>query len=157
MCLLKNKNNSYIDYTTTTLSHHLNYHLSENSAIKQDFIIKHSNSTNQLTFSNVRKILTDNSIIIYKSNNKKWLHILAVWRSRDELISDVLLWTPTYGRAKSRTTSLNIRTAAMWGIRDVALKTCRKRWTIGRSGERGSGISKLAAWHDDDDDDDDKS
>ena len=22
------------------------------------------------------------------------------WRSRDELISDVLLWTPTYGRAK---------------------------------------------------------
>ena len=24
------------------------------------------------------------------------------WRSRDELISDVLLWTPTYGRAKAR-------------------------------------------------------
>ena len=23
------------------------------------------------------------------------------WRSRDELISDVLLWTPTYGRAKT--------------------------------------------------------
>ena len=35
------------------------------------------------------------------------------WRSRDELISDVLLWTPTYGRAKNRTTSLNIHTAAM--------------------------------------------
>ena len=40
-------------------------------------------------------------------------------------------------------------------IRDVAQKTCRKRWTIGRSGERGSGISVLAARHDDDDDDDD--
>ena len=26
---------------------------------------------------------------------------------------------------------------------------------IGRSGERGSGISVPAAWHDDDDDDDD--
>ena len=26
-------------------------------------------------------------------------------------------------------------------IRDVALKTCQKRWMIGRSGERGSGIS----------------
>ena len=38
-------------------------------------------------------------------------------------------------------------------IRDVALKTCRRRWTIGRSGERGSGISVLAARHDDDDDD----
>ena len=39
-------------------------------------------------------------------------------------------------------------------IRDVALKTCQRRWTIGRSGKRGSGISVLAAWHDDDDDDD---
>ena len=40
-------------------------------------------------------------------------------------------------------------------IRDVALKTCRKRWTIGIGGERGSGISMLIARHDDDDDDDD--
>ena len=37
-------------------------------------------------------------------------------------------------------------------IRDVALKTCQKRWTIGRSGERGSGISLPAARHDEDDD-----
>ena len=37
-------------------------------------------------------------------------------------------------------------------IRDVALKTCQRRWMIGRSGERGSGISVLAARHDDDDD-----
>ena len=35
-------------------------------------------------------------------------------------------------------------------IRDVALKTYQRRWTIGRSGERGSGISVLAARHDDD-------
>ena len=33
-------------------------------------------------------------------------------------------------------------------IRDVALKICRRRWTIGRSGERGPGISVLAARHD---------
>ena len=38
-------------------------------------------------------------------------------------------------------------------IRDVVLKTCLGRWTIGRSGERGSGISVLPARHDDDDDD----
>ena len=37
-------------------------------------------------------------------------------------------------------------------IRDVVLKICRKRWIIGRSGERGSGISVLVARHDDDDD-----
>ena len=36
---------------------------------------------------------------------------------------------------------------------DVTLKTCRRRWMIGRSGERWSGISVLAARHDDDDDD----
>ena len=36
---------------------------------------------------------------------------------------------------------------------DVTLKTCQRRWIIGRSGERGSGISVLAARHDDDDDD----
>ena len=35
-------------------------------------------------------------------------------------------------------------------IWDVAPKTCQRRWTIGRSGERGSGISVLAAWYDDD-------
>ena len=35
---------------------------------------------------------------------------------------------------------------------DVTLKTCRRRWMIGRSGERGSGISMLAAQHDHDDD-----
>ena len=39
-------------------------------------------------------------------------------------------------------------------IRDVALKTCQKQWMIGRSGEKGSGISVLAARHDDDEDDD---
>ena len=35
-------------------------------------------------------------------------------------------------------------------IRDVTLKTCQKRWIIGRSDERGSGISLLAARLDDD-------
>ena len=29
-------------------------------------------------------------------------HAGHCWRSRNELISDVLLWTPTYGRAKAR-------------------------------------------------------
>ena len=37
-------------------------------------------------------------------------------------------------------------------IRDVVLKTYQGRWTIGRSGERGSGISVLPARYDDDDD-----
>ena len=40
-------------------------------------------------------------------------------------------------------------------IRDVAPKTYRKQWTIGRCGERRSRISVLMARLDDDDDDDD--
>ena len=79
-------------------------------------------------------------------------HAGHCWKSRDELISDLLQWIPTYGRAKAgrpaRTYSSYVR------IRDVALKTCQRRWTIGRSGERGSGISVLVALHDDDEDND---
>ena len=37
-------------------------------------------------------------------------------------------------------------------IRVVVLKIYLGWWTIGRSGERGSGISVLPAWYDDDDD-----
>ena len=75
------------------------------------------------------------------------------WRIRDELISDVLLWTSTHGRAKAgRPARTYIQ--QLLRIQDVVQKTCRRRWTIGKSGERGSGISVLPARHDDDDDDD---
>ena len=36
-------------------------------------------------------------------------------------------------------------------IQDVVQKTCLRRWTIGKSGERGSGISVLPARYDADD------
>ena len=39
------------------------------------------------------------------------------------------------------------------GIRGVAMRICRKRWTTRRGGERGSRISVLMARQDDDDDD----
>ena len=75
-------------------------------------------------------------------------HAGHCWRSRDELIRDVLLWTPTQQNDQhEHTFSSYVR------IRDVVLKTCLGRGTIGRSGERGSVISVLPAWHDDDDDD----
>ena len=72
----ENQNNFYIGYTTTTLSRCLTYYLSENSITKQHLIIKCNNSTNQLTSFDVKKILTGNTIIIYKNNNKKQLQIL---------------------------------------------------------------------------------
>ena len=148
-------------------------------------------------------------------------HAGHCWRSRDELISDVLLWTPTYGRTKAgrraRTyiqqlcedtgcspedlpEAMNDREKWRKRVRDIRaggttwwwwcksafysiiywyiyiyiyiyislwntmnryllthttykqmLNICRRRWTIGKSGERGSGISVLPARHDDDD------
>ena len=42
-------------------------------------------------------------------------HAGYCWRSRDELISDVLLWTPYTWPCESRTTSTNIHSATMWG------------------------------------------
>ena len=82
-------------------------------------------------------------------------HAGHCWRSRNEVISDVLLWTPSYGRAKTgRTSRTYIRRLCVDEIRDIALRTCQKRWTIRRGGEIGSGISMLMPWHDDDDDDD---
>ena len=72
-------------------------------------------------------------------------HVGHCWRCRDELISDVLQWTPIYGRAKAGRPARTY----IQHLCDVAQKTSQRRWTIGKSGERGSGISVLAA-HDDD-------
>ena len=79
-------------------------------------------------------------------------HVGHYWRSREELIRDVPLWTLTYGRAKQDDQLEHIYTSYV-RIRDVAQNTCQRRWTVGRSDERGSEISVQAARHDDDDDD----
>ena len=79
-------------------------------------------------------------------------HAGHCWRSRDELISNILLWTPTYDWAKQED-QLEHTYSSYVKVRDVVQKTCRRRWTIGKSGERGSGIFVRAAQHDDDDDD----
>ena len=74
-------------------------------------------------------------------------HAGHCWRSRDELISNVLLWTPTYGRAKAGRPT---RTYIQQLCEDTGCSPEDLRWVIGRSGEIGSGISVLAARHDDD-------
>ena len=68
------------------------------------------------------------------------------WRSRDELISDVLPWTPS----QKQDVQLEPTCSSSVPIRDVAMRCHRKQWTIGKCGERGSGISVLIAWYDDD-------
>ena len=78
-------------------------------------------------------------------------HAGHCWRSRDELISDVLLWTPHMAEQKQQD-QLEHTYSSYVRIWDVALRTCQRWWTIGKSGESGSGISMLVARHDDDDD-----
>ena len=78
-------------------------------------------------------------------------HAGHCWRSRGELISDVLLWTPTYGRAKAGRPARTYIKQLCEGM-----GCSRKRWTIGESVKRRSGISMLVARQDDDDDDDDE-
>ena len=77
-------------------------------------------------------------------------HAGHCWRSRDDLISDVLLYMAVQKQddQHEHTFSNYMR------IRDVVQKTCLRRWTIGESGKRGSGISVLPAQQYDDDDDD---
>ena len=50
------------------------------------------------------------------------------WRSKDGFISDVLLWTPAYGQAKAGQPDRTYIQQYV-SIRDVALKTCQRRWT----------------------------
>ena len=77
-------------------------------------------------------------------------HTGHCWRSKDEPISDVLLWTPAYGRAKAgRPAWTNIQ--QLCEDTGCSPEDLPEAWTIGRSGERGSGISVLAARCDDDD------
>ena len=67
-------------------------------------------------------------------------HAGLCWRSRDELISDVLLWTPTYGRAKAgrpaRTYIQQLCEDTGWSPEDQPeAMNDRKKW-----GERVSDI-----------------
>ena len=73
-------------------------------------------------------------------------HAGHCWRSRDVLISDLL---PHMAEQK-QDDQLEHTYSSYVKIRDVALKTCLGRWTIGRSGERESRISVQTTRHDDD-------
>ena len=68
------------------------------------------------------------------------------WRSKDELISDVLLMTPTYGQVKSRTTSSNLHTAVMWGHRMKPWRPARGDEWLGEVAREGQGYPTWWWW-----------
>ena len=75
-------------------------------------------------------------------------HAGHCWRSWDELISDIFLWTPSDGRAESgrpaRTYIQQLCVDSGYSLEDL-----RKRWTLETDGDRSSRGSLLEAWHDD--------
>ena len=75
-------------------------------------------------------------------------HAGHCWRSRDELLVMYSNGPPHMAKQK-QDDQLEYTYSNYVRIRVVVLKTCQRRWTIGRSGERESGISVLAARHDD--------
>ena len=71
------------------------------------------------------------------------------WISRDELIRNVPLWTPTHGRAKAGRPA---RTYIQQLCEDTGCspENLPEAMNDMKNGERGSGISVLPARHDDD-------
>ena len=82
---------------------------------------------------------------------RRTIHAGHCWRSRDELIRDVLLWIPSYGRAKAgwptRTNIQQLSEDTRCSPEDQPeAMNDREGWR-----EREPGISVLAARHDDND------
>ena len=75
-------------------------------------------------------------------------HAGHCWRNRDELIRDVLLWTPTYGRAKAGRPALTYirQLCEDKGCGPKDLPEAMNDW------EKWRGISVPTAWHAGDDD-----
>ena len=81
-------------------------------------------------------------------------HVGHYWKSKDELISVILQWTPLHGRAKAGQLARTY-IEQLCADTEYSLEDLQKRWTIETGSERGSEKSVLAAQHDDDDDDND--
>ena len=79
-------------------------------------------------------------------------HAGHCWRSKDELISDILLWTPSYGRAKAGRPARN-NMQQLCADTGCNLEDLPGAMEDRHGGDRETGRSVLAARHDDDDDD----
>ena len=102
---------------------------------------KRQHSTKQQLYGHLRPIT--------KIIQIRWIrHARNCWRSRDKLISDVLLWTPSHGWAKvgwpARTYIQQLCADTGCSLEDLPeAMDDREGW------QERSGISVLMAWHDD--------
>ena len=106
---------------------------------------KHLTECQQIRSDSCKSIT--NKLFIYKSLSLSLSHTHTHTHTHIELISGAFLWT-TFMAEQKQGDQLKPTYSSSVRIRDVALRTNQKRWTIRRSGERESGISVLAARHD---------
>ena len=95
--------------TTLTLTKRLEKKLDGNYTIMLRAILNKSwrqHSTKQQLYGHLPPITKT-------INVKRTRHVGHFWRNRDELISDVLLWTPFTWSIKSRMTSSDLHPAAL--------------------------------------------
>ena len=91
---------------------------------------------------------------IMKTIQVRWTrHAGHCSRSGNELISDILLGTPSHGRTKGGQPARNY-IQQLFADTGCSLEDLLGWWTIKKGGRRGSGRSMMVAWYDDDDDDD---
>ena len=87
---------------------------------------------------------------IMKTHKIRWTrHAGHCWRSRDELISDVLLQKPLHGQTKARW-PVQTYIQQLCANMGCSLKDLLEAMDDCEGGKRGSGISVLKAQHDDD-------
>ena len=103
-----------------------------------------------------RQHLTKHQLYSHLPPIKKTIHVRRTkhaghcWTSRDELISDVLLWTPTYGRAKEgRPARTNIQQL----FEDTGCNPEYLPEVMNNSKKWRERVRVLVARHDDEDDD----
>ena len=86
--------------------------------------------------------------LIMKTIEVRWTKHVEHKRSKDKLIRDILLWTPSHGWANAGRPA---RTYIQWLCADTrySFEDLRELWMIGTGGRRGLGKSMLAAQHKD--------
>ena len=87
---------------------------------------------------------------ISKTIQIRWTrHVRHCWRSKDKLVSDILLWTPTHGCA-SVGQPARTYLQQLFAIQDAVWKACQEQWMKGMDGKRKSKKPVLGAWLNDD-------
>ena len=124
--------------TTCTLTKHKEKKLDGNC-------IRNAASCNEQMLETTKQQLYDHLPLISKTIQSGWTrHAGHCVKSKDELISDFLLWTPSHWRRR-----------VGWPARTYLQQLCvdtgcsMQWWTIEMGNERGSRKSMLAACHDD--------